>query len=211
MKARMPSPAMIVALAALVMATTGSAIAAVTYATNAGAVDGKSAVSAGSLLKNARGKLVATARGGENAGRIPGKFVADVTYGERFGRKLDVPDNAAGGAIDLTGTEGLGKLTATCADQSGVPGREDPRTVITFTNGTRGFLNLVRSVGEGPPLIAPLAGGTVDRFAVDGSTTFRYYLEQSGTNVLINGVVRQDARNTPGASCLVYGTVQVVR
>jgi hypothetical protein len=59
-----PSPSLVISLIALVMATTGTAIAAVDFARNAGAVDGKSAVSAGSSLSNARGKLVATARGG---------------------------------------------------------------------------------------------------------------------------------------------------
>ena len=46
MKFRKPSPAMAVSVAALVMASTGSAVAAVSFATNAGAVDHKSAGSA---------------------------------------------------------------------------------------------------------------------------------------------------------------------
>src|SRR5215207_1583101 len=75
MKLHRPSPAMVVALIALVMAMTGSAVAAVNFATNAGAVDGKSAVRAGVTRSFAAGRLVATAADGPNKGRIPSKFL----------------------------------------------------------------------------------------------------------------------------------------
>ena len=103
MKIRRPSPAMAVACTALFIALGGTSIAAVNYARNAGAVDGKSAVSAGASLARAKGNLVATARGGSNAGRIPGKFLADVTRGESFARAFDVTDNTPGAALELAG------------------------------------------------------------------------------------------------------------
>src|SRR5688572_27577412 len=78
MKLKRPSPAMAVAVTALVMSMTGGAIAAVNYATNAGAVDGKSAVKAGSSLSKSAGKLVATYTGGENKGKIPFRNLAGV-------------------------------------------------------------------------------------------------------------------------------------
>ena len=64
MRPRRPSPAMVVAVIALVVALSGTAIAAVDYARNAGAVDGKSAVGAQASLGRAAGKLVATAADG---------------------------------------------------------------------------------------------------------------------------------------------------
>ena len=76
MKFRRPSPSMVVALIALVLSTSGSAVAAVSYASRAGSVDGHSAVGASSSLQ-ARGRnLVATAKGGPMSGQIPAKFLA---------------------------------------------------------------------------------------------------------------------------------------
>ena len=50
MRIRRPSPATVLSVVALVMATTGTAVAAVDFARNAGAVDRLSAVSAGSSV-----------------------------------------------------------------------------------------------------------------------------------------------------------------
>jgi len=77
MKFSRPSPSMVVASVALFVSLGGTSVAAINYATNAGAVDGKSAVFAGSSLNQAAGKLVATNRSGADKGRVPGKFVAD--------------------------------------------------------------------------------------------------------------------------------------
>ncbi len=61
MKLKRPSPAMTVAVVALVMSMTGGAIAAVNFAENSGSVDGYSAVKASKAGKaKAAGKLVAT-------------------------------------------------------------------------------------------------------------------------------------------------------
>ena len=77
MKLKRPSPAMMVAVIALVMSMTGGAIAAVNFAQNAGAVDGYSAVKASKAGKaKAAGKLVATYKSGDNRGKLPLRIVA---------------------------------------------------------------------------------------------------------------------------------------
>ena len=79
MKISRPSPSMVVAGIALFVSLGGTSMAAVSYATRAGSVDGKSAVSAGSTLSQAAGKpRRRPARSGTDKGRMPGKFVADV-------------------------------------------------------------------------------------------------------------------------------------
>src|SRR5215208_4882872 len=78
MRISRPSPATVISIIALVMATTGTAVAAVDFARNSGQVDGISAVPASSSNSRAKGNLVATARGGSNVGQIPHKFLADV-------------------------------------------------------------------------------------------------------------------------------------
>ena len=55
MKISRPQPATIISIAALVMASTGSAFAAVDFARNAGAVDHKSAAGSGATLSHAAG------------------------------------------------------------------------------------------------------------------------------------------------------------
>src|SRR5215217_8895253 len=99
MKLRRPSPALVVAIVALVMATTGTAVAAVNYAANAGAVDGKSAVASGATTRQAAGRLVATQRSGAQRGRIAAKYLdlSGVARGATatFGRSFSVIDNQA--------------------------------------------------------------------------------------------------------------------
>ena len=73
MKISRPSPSMVVAGIALFVSLGGTSMAAVSYATRAGSVDGKSAVFAGASLSQAAGKLVATNRSGTDKGRLPGQ------------------------------------------------------------------------------------------------------------------------------------------
>src|SRR3954463_4603320 len=95
MRIRHPSPATVIALVALVMATSGTAVAAVDFARNAGAVDGKSAVSAKSSLRHAAGRLVATNKSGPDKGRIPAKFIAGAATSatSTWVKGTDVADN----------------------------------------------------------------------------------------------------------------------
>lgn len=209
MKLSTPSPAMIVASIALFVALGGTSVAAVSYARNAGKVDGKDAVSASSTNRKAAGNLVATNRSGDDRGKLPGKFVADVARSSQFGRAYEVADNQVIAPAPVATVSGVGTLTASCADQAVQrAGVEDPRSDIAFVNQSGGTINVARSVGTGEALVGALANGAGLPIAVAGSNTFFYHLQTvQGVNILINGVVRQDGRGAAAASCLVFGTV----
>lgn len=206
-KVSKPSPAMAVACTALFIALGGTSIAAVNYAKRAGAVDGKSAVSASASNSKAAGKLVATKKKGSDKGRLPAKFIADVPVTQTFGRAFDVIDNATGAAETIGSVAGIGTLTASCVDQNNQPGNEDPQTTINLTNSSGEAVNLARTIGGGGPTIGPVANGAVHSFTINGSNSFRMHVERRGTNMLVDGVVRQDGKNSAAATCLVYGTV----
>jgi hypothetical protein len=203
---------MVVACAALVMASTGTAVAAVSYATNAGKVDGKDAVHSGASLARAAGDLVATSRSGTDKGKIPGKFLADVMRGgaDSFSRPAEVQDNAADVPTAISSIPGLGTLSASCFDQNKVAGIEDPGTTLTFANQSGVAVNVARGIGGDRPAIFAQLTNTTSQFTVSGSNTFRLHIEKQGTNYVVDGVVRQDGRNTPGAFCVVYGYAQRV-
>lgn len=207
MRIKRPSPSMIVACAALVMASTGTAVAAVSYATNAGRVDGKSAVYSGAKLSQAAGNLVATNRSGTDKGKIPGKFLADVMRGgaDSFSRPAEVQDNAGDVPTAISSIPGLGTISASCFDQNRNPGVEDPATTLTFGNTSGVPVNVARTIGDDRPAVFAQATNTTSQTTIGGSNTFRLHVEKQGVNYVVEGVVRQDGRNTPGAFCLVYG------
>lgn len=207
MRLKPPSPAMVVALLALVMATSGTAVAAVSFARNAGAVDGKSAVGNGASNRRAAGRLVATTRTGANRGRINHKYLQGVMRGTSttFGRAFDVADNQSLAPVLIGGVLGLGGLTATCNDQSPAAGVEDPSTTVTFSNLSGEAVSLSKRVGNGPATVAPLLNGVQTGLVVNGSNTFELHVQRRGTNYAVNGVVRQDGSRTAAAQCLVYG------
>jgi hypothetical protein len=207
MKFSRPSPSMVVASIALFVSLGGTSVAAINYATNAGAVDGKSAVFAGATLNQAAGKLVATNRRGDDKGRIPGKFVADVAKTQSFSRGFEVADNAPGAPQPLATLTGLGSLTATCNDQNGAAGNEDPISVITFINASGQTVNLARRVGNGDGALGLVANQTATSLSIGGSNTFLFHVEYAGRNAIIQGGVRQDGRGTGAAVCGVFGTV----
>lgn len=212
MKIQAPSPAMGVALLALVVASSGTAVAATTYATNAGKVDGRDAVSSQTSTAKAAGKLVSTSGSGPTKGQIPGKFLADVMRGEAdsFARLTAVNDNATDVPGIVSTIEGLGELSGTCGDQNAKAGVEDPISRLTFANKTGANINIARTVGNGAPELGVVAPGTVSTVTIGGSNTFRITLEQGGLNSVFDGVVRQDGRGTPDAQCLIYGFAQKV-
>jgi hypothetical protein len=209
MKIRRPSPAMVVALIALVMATTGSAVAAVNFAVNAGAVDGKSAVRSSVTRSTAAGRLVATASRGPQKGRIPSRFLdpSGVVNGtsRNFGRSFSVVDNQALAPVEIGSVPGIGTVTAACVDQNPRPGVLDPSTNLVFANSSGEPVNLSRQIGNGEYAITALPNGTTHGFSILGSQPFQLHLERRGTNYVVHGVVRQDGRGTAGAACLVYG------
>ena len=206
MRNRKPSPAMAVALMALFISLGGTSIAAVNYAANAGKVDGKDGVAATTTLSKAAGDLVATNKTGADKGKIPAKFLADVPTTQTFGVPFAVTDNAVGAPSVLATSEGIGQLTATCADQANQAGTEDPTTTLSF-NAAIG-VNTSKRAGGGNGTVTSQAGGTAQTLVIGGSNTFEFQIQApSGTNLLIQGVVRQDGRGTNNATCLVYGTV----
>ena len=209
MRMKRPSPAMVVAFLALVLAMSGTAFAAVNYARNSGAVDGKSAVGSGSSLSRAAGKLVTTQRKGANKGRIAQKYLAlgGLARGatSKFGKYLAVSDNQTLMPETIGAVFGLGTLTASCFDQNATAGREDPATKVVFANQSGGVINVARTVGGGNPTVAEVPNGVETTWTVGGSSTFQLHIERNGTNYFVNGVVRQDGRNTDNAACLIYG------
>ena len=192
------------------MSTTGSAMAAVNFARNAGAVDKKSAVGASSSLNRAAGKLVATSKGGKNKGQVPYKFLADVANADSFAVPFQVQDNAAGANVALD-TTSFGRFEASCRDESSRSGVENPSTVITFASTSTLPMNVARRVGNGNGTVKLLAPGTIDSFTIPASNTFEYHLQQNQTHVLIQGAVRQDRPNNATGACLVWGSVQVIK
>jgi hypothetical protein len=214
MKPKLPSPAMVVAVAALIVGASGTAVAAVNFAQNAGAVDGKSAVASGAKLSSAAGKLVATQRSGSGKGRIASQYLdlPQVVRGSsaNFGRAVGVIDNAAGVAQPIGSVPGIGSLTAACKDESPVAGRLDPATTITLANTSGEAINLMRKVDSDGAAVLALANGTTHEFTISGSRPFTLHVERRGTNTLVQGVVRQDGRNLPTAQCLVYGFSLVI-
>jgi hypothetical protein len=210
MRISKPSPGTVIATIALVMATSGTAVAAVDFARNAGAVDKLSAVDAGASNNRAKGNLVATARGGSNPGQIPNKFLADVSEAQSFAVPLAVTDNATSAAVDL-GSTPLGKFSVACQDQSNAAGTEDPRMQLSFTNLSGGDANIARRAGVGEANVGLLANGTVDTFTISSSNTFRVHVQKDNVNVVVEGAARQDRPDPANGACFVWGTIDVYR
>jgi hypothetical protein len=212
-KPRLPSPAMIVAVIALVVALSGTAIAAVDYAANAGAVDGKSAVGARASLRQAAGRLVATASGGEGKGRIPARFVHGVMRGGTMSlsKYLRTTDNQLGRPTPLLIVPGIGRFDARCDDVDPTPGTQTTRTSIGFTASVPQGVNvsrlLGRDVGAGqrPDVFSAPRGQSIPIIAsADG--LFEVVMEAKGRSVLVTGAARTDNAPGPKAACLIWGT-----
>jgi hypothetical protein len=136
MRVRRPSPAMVVASIALFVSLGGTSVAAVNFARNAGAVDGKSAVFSGATLDSAAGKLVATNRSGSDKGKVPGKFLADVAGTTSFAKRFEVADNQTVAPTALATVRGIGTITASCTDENANAGVENPRSDVVATSRT---------------------------------------------------------------------------
>jgi hypothetical protein len=212
MRPRRPSPAMVVAIIALIVALSGTAIAAVDYARNAGAVDGKSAVGAQASLSRAAGKLVATAGGGPGKGRIPPRFVDGVMRGASTSltQYLRVEDNQEGRTVPLAIIPKIGRLDAQCRDQDPVPGMESTQTVITFTGFDSDGVNVSRLLGRdiasGRDGIVFTAGRNQPVTIISlADSLFQLVLQARDRTVFISGSSRSDANFSPAAACLIFG------
>jgi hypothetical protein len=204
MRIRKPSPAMIVAVAAVVLAMTGTAVAAVNFARNAGAVDHKSAVWASSSKAGAAGKLVTTRAKGADRGKFSNRFLAHVPYTSSFARATAVIDNNSGAAQTLSKTR-LGTLTLACNDQRAASGVEDPSAVITFSNTSPNTVNYARSTGTGNVQVIPVASGAAASFTINASNTFEVHAQAGAAQVLYRGHERQDGQGTASAQCVTVG------
>jgi hypothetical protein len=202
-----PSPAMVVALIALVFAMTGSAAAVVSFARNAGAVDGKSAVSAGVRNSTAAGKLVSTRRLGLLAGTIPLQYLDPATgRSQQFGDSREVIDNGGQAPFTIASIPGFGTLQATCGDQNNTAGKEDPTTTVTFINTSGVAMSFARALSSGGSTsVIGLVPNQTAQFTVNGSNTYVINVLKQGTSLLVNGVVRQDGAGTAAANCVNYG------
>jgi hypothetical protein len=211
MRIKKPSPALVVAIVALVMACGGSAVAAIDYARNAGAVDHLSAVKSSASLHKAKGRLVATSRKGSHRGQIPAKFLdlSGTPKATTFAMGVPVTDNAAGGA-NVLHTSTFGRLTLACNDQSTKKGVEDPTSKIAFTSSYPNALNVAHTIGGAGPVVKVLQPNTVDEFPINGTSTFRLHVEYGGVDVVYEGIVRQVGAGTADASCLAVGTAETV-
>jgi hypothetical protein len=224
MKVKRPSPAMIVAVIALVMSMTGGAIAAVNFAKNAGSVDGYSAVKASKGGKaKAAGKLVSTYKSGDNRGKLPIRIIAGAASersveslaeqaadGRNGARLIAVADNQTTAAETMLSV-GLGALQVSCADQNDNAGVENATTRITLTNSSGVPVNLSRSVGNGAPAITTIENGAIDAFSVPQQNTFSVQLQGTDdTTVLVEGTARQLGQGTNDSSCAVWATAIVV-
>ncbi len=224
MKVKRPSPAMTVAVVALVMSMTGGAIAAVNFAENAGHVDGYSAVKASKAGKEkAAGKLVATYKSGDNRGRLPLRIIAGAAsensvenladraaVGRNGARLIPVADNQTTAAETMIDLE-LGSLQVSCADQNNGGGVENATTRVTLTNGSGAPMNLSRSVGNGEPAIVTLDIGTAHTFSVPQENTFSVQLQGTDNRtVLAEGTARQLGQGTTDSSCAVWATAVLV-
>ena len=210
MKISRPSPSMVIAGIALFVSLGGTSVAAVSYATRAGSVDGKSAVYSGASLSQSAGKLVATERRGADKGRLPGRFVSDVPKTAVFSNVFEVADNAPGAPQTAAVISGLGTLTATCNDQSNAAGVEDPISTVSFLNQSGEPVNVARRVGNGDGALAAAPNQTAASLTVGGSNTFMFHIERRSQNAIINGGIRQDGRGTATASCVVFGVVEQI-
>jgi hypothetical protein len=212
MRLRMPSPAMVVALVALVVASSGTAFAVVNYAQNAGAVDGKSAVAASSTLKRAEGNLVATATAGPGRGRIPGRFVSGVMKGgsTSLTKYMRVIDDEPGPVVPLAIIPKIGRLDAQCRDQDAEPGVESTQTVITFTASEPGGVNISRLLGRDIESARNAVVFTAPRnqpvpILSFADNLFQLVLQARDRTVFVNGASRSDANRSADAACLIFG------
>jgi hypothetical protein len=217
MRLRLPSPAMVVALLALVVALSGTAVAAVSYAHNAGAVNGLSAVRANVSHKRAAGRLVATTRRGPNRGRLPATYVSGVMRGasKSLTTYIRTADNSPGAPRRLLTVGGVGRMDAQCADVNPVPGTATTRTTVSFTATAPQGVNVSRLLGRdiatssAPNVFAAPRGQAVSILpSADG--LFQVILQAGERSVLVIGAARTDNSPGPRAACLLWGAAFTV-
>jgi hypothetical protein len=207
MRSRLPSPATVLAGLALFVSLGGTGIAAIGFARNAGAVDGKSAVGAGASPAQARGKLIAA---GKN-GRIAAKFLGGVSRSSTFFLLTPVPDQEqTGTAVEIAGQKGVGTLTAACRDGNVATGIEAPVVHMLFTNTSGDVVSFSSQAGNGETIVKTVEKDDSTALNVDTSSFFQIEVRAAKLDVKFEGTVRRDAGDSADASCGAYGTTTVV-
>jgi hypothetical protein len=213
---KLPSPALTVALIALVMGTTGVATAQLAYdANNSRRVDGLSAVPNGTSQNTTAGKLVATQGGrlSANRGKIHPRYLNLSGIAIRgngvlddFAGVLDVPNNSTSAPINLVSVAGFGTIVFQCRDEQLNPNNaiENPRAIITVINQSGQFMNVGRSPAGGDAAFA-LANGTQSSVEFSGDSLVTLRLQARGQTLNVEGTVRQDGLNSTAAQCLAWG------
>lgn len=207
-----PTPALVISLIALVFAMTGSAAAVVSFASNAGAVDHVSATTAGASNSYAAGKVVATRKSGAQRGTLSSKFLDPTTVPREasFGRSAEVIDNGSEVPFTFATIPGFGTISATCADENNTAGNENPKTTITFGNTSGQTIEFGRATGSGSVAVVLLQNNQSSAFTISASNTFTLQAQKQGTNLIVQGVVRQQGQGTAAASCINYARTSIL-
>src|SRR4051794_29273928 len=196
---RRPSPSLILSIIAVVLSLGGTSVAAISFARNAGAVDGHSAVSWRSSQRQAAGKLVTTASSG-TPGKIPHRFLdlagLLTAYKSTFHQALAVNDNQAGAPTTIANVAGVGTVTVQCDDQNAKAGVEDPQMKVTFANTSPGAVDVARTVGNGNSTVTSLGPGAADTFTINNANTFSLLINVNGSAYQAVGALRQDGAGT---------------
>ena len=117
-----------------------------------------------------------------------------------FGQRLDVADNQTLAPVLIGGVPGLGGLTATCNDQNPTAGVEDPAH-DGHVREPLGRAGQPLAASATPATVTALPNGVQTGLVVNGSNTFDdAHRAARATNYAVNGVVRQDGRNTAARS-----------
>lgn len=204
MRVKRPSPAMVVALVALVMSTGGAAVAAVNYARNAGAVDGKSAVKAESSNRKAAGKLVAT----DSRGMLPTKFLDAMAPARSGAITLAAPDNGLGDAQRIVAFE-LGSVSAACFDQRENAGVVNPATRFYVTNFSGTELNVAYRAGGGPGAAQTVPAGGAVSFVVGAQALAEVLVQNAEQSAVVQAGARQVGQGTAEGTCAAFATALV--
>ncbi len=201
-----PTPAFVISCIALFVALGGTSVAAISYASNAGKVDGKSAYAAGTGLDKVGGNLIATAKSGAAKGKILGRYTTGVAQARTFTVVTPVTDNATTAPVSIGGDDKVGNLAASCVDSAPQAGREDPQVVLTLTTGATA-VNYGRQVGGQRGAAVVSAPGAVQSTTIEGNNTFSVQVQVAGFAIDYLGSVRQDNVGTADATCVVTGTL----
>ena len=194
MKISRPSPSMVVAGLALFVSLGGTSVAAVSLRLERGR---------GRRQERRLGRLDARPRR-RPAGRdelapaptragCPASSWPTSRARQSFSKGYEVADNAPGAPqTGVHRSRASGTLTATCNDQNGAAGNEDPISVITFLNQSGQPVNVARRVGNGDGAIVGRRQPDRDVGQHRRLEHVQFHVEHGGQNAIITG------RRAPG-------------